>query len=210
MSTFDQTQTNYDRLSAWYDFIEGWGEKSICINAIKQINVQPGEKILEVGCGTGTNLLRISYGDKNCEIVGLDLSYRMCQQAKLKITRVKQSPMNIVNGNVIQLPFPKHYFNVLFMLFTLEIIPNPFVLDALSECKRVLKPSGRICIAAMSSEKTGQLMMKIYRWSIDHFPEVVDCQPIDLESILKKAGFESSLNQYYSLWGLPVRIILAN
>ena len=210
LNKFDQTQKNYDRLNPWYDLIEGWGEMSISVNAIKLINIQAGEKILEVGSGTGTNLLRISNYVINCEIVGLDISFGMCQQAKLKTKKVRKFPMDVVNGNAVYLPFPKHYFDALFMLFTLEIIPNPFTFHTLIEYKRVLKPNGRICVAAMSSEKADRLMMKLYRWSIDHLPEVVDCQPIDLESIMKNAGFESSVNQYYSLWGLPVRILLAN
>lgn len=210
MNKFTQTQKNYDRLSRWYDLIEGWGEKSICVDAIRLINIQSGEKILEVGSGTGTNLIRISNTAKNCEIVGLDLSYKMCQQAKIKTKRIKDSPLDLVNGNAIYLPFPKNHFDVLCMLFTLEIIPNEYTSFALRECKRVLKPNGRICVGAMSTEKMNNLMMRLCQWSIHHFPEVVDCRPIDLESIMKNAGFEPSVNQFQFLWGLPVRILLAN
>ena len=210
MRTFNQIQNNYDRLSQLYDLIEGWGEKSICVDAIRLINIQSGEKILEVGSGTGTNLLRISNIAKNCEIVGLDLSNKMCQQAKIKTKRIKDSPVGVVNGNAIHLPFPKNHFDVLLMLFTLEIIPEKYIFLALSECSRVLKPNGRICVGAMSAEKMYHLMMRLYQWSIHHFPEVVDCQPIDLVSILGNAGFEPSVNQFQFLWGLPVRILLAN
>jgi len=209
MRTFNQTQNNYDRLSRWYDLIEGWGEKSICVDANRLINIQSGEKILEVGSGTGTNLLRFVNTVKNCEIVGLDLSYKMCQQAKIKSKRIKYDPLDLVNGNAIHLPFPNNHFDVLCMLFTLEIIPNEHISFALRECKRVLKLNGRICVVAMSAEKMNHLMMRLYQWSIHYFPEVVDCQPIDLESIMRNAGFESSINQFHSLWGLPVRILLA-
>ena len=210
MHIFNQIQKNYDRLSRWYDLIEGWGEKSICVDVIRLINIQSGEKILEVGSGTGTNLLRISSIVKNCEIVDLDLSYKMCQQARIKTKKIKDSPADVVNGNAIHLPFPNHHFDVLFMLFTLEIIPDKYISMALSECSRVLKPNGRLCVGAMSAEKTNHLMMRLYQWSIHHFPEVVDCRPIDLESILKNAGFEPSVNKFQFLWGLPVRILLAN
>jgi ubiquinone/menaquinone biosynthesis C-methylase UbiE len=209
MLKFNQIQNNYDRLSRWYDLIEGWGEKSICVDAIKLINIQSGEKILEVGSGTGTNLLRISNTLKNCEIVGLDLSIKMCQQAKIKTKRINDYPLGLVNGNGIHLPFPENYFDVLYLLFTLEIIPSEYISYSLSECKRVLKPDGRICVSAMSAEKKNHLMMRMYQWSIVHFPEVVDCQPIDLESIMKNAGFEPLVNQFQLLWGLPVRILLA-
>jgi len=209
MQPFIQTQKNYDCLSRWYDLIEGWGENSICVDAIRLINIQSGDKILEVGSGTGANLLRISNIVKNCEIVGLDLSYKMCQQEKIKTKRIMDSSVNVVNGNAIHLPFPNNHFDVLYMLFTLEIIPDLLISNALSECKRILKPNGRLCVAAMSYEKINRLMMRLYLWSICHFPEVVDCQPINLDSIFKNAGFEPSVNQFHSLWGLPVRILLA-
>ena len=210
MHTFNKTQNNYDRLSRLYELIDGWGERSICIDAIRLINIQSGEKVLEVGSGTGTNLFLITNIEKNCEIVGLDLSYKMCQQVKITIKRTKVSPADVVNGNVVHFPFPNNHFDVLFMLFTLEIIPNSFISHALSECKRVLKPNGRICVGSMAAEKLNHLMMRLYHWSNHHFPEVVDCRPIDLESNLKCAGFEPSVNQLHSLWGLPVRILLAN
>jgi len=210
MQIFNKTQNNYDRLSRWYDLIEGWGEKSICVDAIRLINIKSGEKILEVGSGTGANLLRIKNIVKNCEIVGLDLSNKMCQQAKRKTKEIKISPFDLVNGNAIHLPFPKNHFDVLFLMFTLEIIPKEYISFALSECKRVLKPNGRICIGAMSAEKLNRLMMRLYQWSIHHFPEVVDCQPIDLEFMMKNAGFVPSVNLAHFLWGLPVRILLAN
>jgi ubiquinone/menaquinone biosynthesis C-methylase UbiE len=210
MFKFNQTQSNYDRISRWYDHFEGWGERSICIEANKLMNIQSGEKILEVGSGTGANLLRIANTVNTCEIVGLDLSNKMCQQAKIKTRKIKDYPLDIVNGNAIHLPFPKNHFDVLYMLFTLEIIPIEYISFALRECRRVLKPNGRICVGAMSAEKTNHLMMRLYLALIHHFPEVVDCRPIDLETIMQNIGFKPLVNQIQLLLGLPVRILIAN
>lgn len=210
MTSFNQIQKNYDRLSQWYDLIEGWGEKPICDQAIRLVNIQPGEKALEIGFGTGSNLLRITQSVNDCEIVGLDLSYKMCQMARMKGKRKNDPIQGITNGNAIQLPYPKNHFDALLLLFTFEIIPEKYFPLVLNECKRVLKPEGRLCIGAMSSEKMDHLMMRLYLWLTIHFTQIVDCRPIDLNSILKNAGFEPSINQFQSLWGLPVRILLAN
>jgi ubiquinone/menaquinone biosynthesis C-methylase UbiE len=209
MYKFNQTQNNYDRLSRWYDLLEGWGEKPICDEAIKLINFQSGEKILEIGSGTGTNLKQISRTVKNCEIMGFDLSNKMCKKAKRKAMRRKDFIIGLVNGNAIHLSFPKDYFDVVYLLFTLEIIPDEFIPLVLSECRRVLKPNGRICISAMSAEKMETLMMRLYLWSVHHFPEIVDCRPIDLNSRMEKEGFTPLVNRLMNLWGLPVRILLA-
>ncbi len=210
MTSFNQIKKNYDRLSCWYDLIEGWGEKSICDCAIRLINIQPGEKALEIGSGTGSSLLRVSQSVNECKIVGLDLSYKMCRQARMKAKGKNDSLLGITNANAIQLPYPKNHFDALLLLFTFEIIPKKYFPLVLNECKRVLKPNGRLCIGSMSAEKMDHLMMQLYLWSTIHFPQIVDCRPIDLKSILKIAGFETSINQFQSLWGLPVRILLAN
>jgi ubiquinone/menaquinone biosynthesis C-methylase UbiE len=210
MTSFNQIKKNYDCLSRWYDLIEGWGEKSICDCAIRLINIQPGEKALEIGSGTGSNLLRVSQSVNNCKIVGLDLSYKMCRQTCKKGEGKNDSLSGITNANAIQLPFPKNHFDALLFLFTFEIIPEKYFPLVLNECKRVLKPNGRLCIGSMSAEKMGHLMMKLYLWSTIHFPQIVDCRPIDLKSIIEIAEFETSINQFQSLWGLPVRILIAN
>jgi ubiquinone/menaquinone biosynthesis C-methylase UbiE len=210
MTSFNQIKKNYDRLSRWYDLIEGWGEKTICDCAIRLINIQPGEKALEIGSGTGSNVLHISHSVKDCEIIGLDLSFKMCRQARMKAEGKNDSLLGITNANAIQLPFPKKHFDALLLLFTFEIIPEKYFPLVLNECKRVLKPNGRLCIGSMSAEKLDHIMMQLYLWSTIHFPQIVDCRPIDLKSILKIAGFEISINQFQSLWGLPVRILLAN
>jgi ubiquinone/menaquinone biosynthesis C-methylase UbiE len=209
MNRFKQIQKNYDRMSRWYDLIEGWGEKSICDHAIRMINIQPGEKILEIGSGTGRSLSRILQTVEDCEITGMDLSFKMCRQAIKKVNRKNDSLLGIANGNAIQLPYPKSHFDALFMLFTFEIIPENYFPLVLNECRRVLKPKGRLCVGAMSSEKMDHLMMRLYLWSTIHFPQIVDCRPIDLNSIFEKAWLEPSVNQFQSLWGLPVRILLA-
>jgi ubiquinone/menaquinone biosynthesis C-methylase UbiE len=209
MTFFNQIQKNYDRLSPWYDFIEGWGEKSICDRAIRLIDTQPDEKVLEIGSGTGSNLLRISKLVKDCEIAGLDLSFKMSQKARMKLYGKNDSVLGITNGNAIQLPYPKNHFDALFMLFTFEIIPEKYFPLVLNECKRVLKQKGRLCIGAMSAEKKDHLMMRMYLWSTIHFPQIIDCRPINLDSIIKDTEFEPTVYQFHSLWGLPVRIIIA-
>jgi hypothetical protein len=61
----------------------------------------------------------------------------------------------------------------------------------------------------MADERAGSAMMRLYRWSIRKFPQIVDCQPISLQAVLSAAGFKPKANQLLSLWGLPVRLILA-
>ncbi len=205
------TQANYNRMSRWYDWIEGWGESHICYQSLELLNLQGQEKILEIGSGTGTNLIKTMQRLTAGAAVGLDISWRMCQVAKAKINRrfaVEASAL--VNGNAICLPFSNDYFDAVFMLFTLEIIPRQHIPHTLEEIKRVLTPQGRICITSMYNKPIRSLMMTLYRWSCRTFPDVIDCQPIFLTAIIKNAGFIPTRTVERSLWGLPVQIVCAS
>jgi ubiquinone/menaquinone biosynthesis C-methylase UbiE len=209
MQPFISIQRNYDRLSRWYDLLEGWGERSVCLHALNLLNLQPHETLVEIGSGTGANLTRMAKEERDGSLVGVDLSFAMNQQALKKIEKQSLKNVHLLSGNAVWLPFPDRCFDAVLLSFALEIIPPEFIPEALSEIKRVLKPAGCLCVAAMSAEQMNSVMMRLYRWSIQKFPQVVDCQPIHLETILLAAGFKPLVNNCLSLWGLPVRVISA-
>jgi ubiquinone/menaquinone biosynthesis C-methylase UbiE len=210
MQKFESIRQNYDRLSLWYDMLEGWGERSISMRALQLLDLRPGEQLLEIGCGTGANLVRLGQQVPGNLKLGLDLSFGMCQVAQRKLSHYSCEHIYPLEGNAIKLPFSTRRFSATLCCFSLEIIPANHLPIALEEIRRVLNPGGRLCVAAMAEEEQDGLMMRMYRWSMRQFPQVVDCRPIRLATILNEAGFELLQNQLLSLWGLPVRLILVN
>lgn len=209
MHRFQTIRENYDCLSRWYDLVEGWGERSILQKAQDVLDLQPPEKLLEIGCGTGENLISLAKRKEQESLFGLDLSSGMLDQAIRKINARSQKCIHLVIGNSVWLPFINDCFDAVFFSFTLEIIPEDFLPKALEEVRRVLNSTGRVCVVSMSAERMKSMMMHLYLCSIKKFPRTVDCRPIPLEIILVEAGFRLVTNQAFSLWGLPVRLILA-
>jgi ubiquinone/menaquinone biosynthesis C-methylase UbiE len=48
----------YDRISRWYNLTEGIWEKGLRNVALSKLSIRPGERVLEIGCGPGQDLLR--------------------------------------------------------------------------------------------------------------------------------------------------------
>src|SRR5574342_1153616 len=72
----------YDKLAKVYDLIFGPTLHPGRLQAIQRMDIQPGERVLEVGVGTGINL---SLYPKNCTVTGIDFSESMLEFARERV-----------------------------------------------------------------------------------------------------------------------------
>ena len=100
--------------------------------------IQPGERVLVCGCGTGLDLPLLPPG---IEIDAVDLSPRMIDQARLKSTGLN---IQLRTMDAQNLEFPDATFDVVVLHLIIAIVPDP--LRALQEAARVLKPNGRVAL----------------------------------------------------------------
>lgn len=107
----------------------------------RHVNPQPGERILEVGCGTGEfwrkNRSQIPAG--LCATL-VDLSYGMVQDARGNIQSL--SGLQVLNANIEGLPLPAAAFSKIMANHMLYHVPNLPL--GLQELRRVLQPGGRL------------------------------------------------------------------
>lgn len=176
---------------------------------IYQLTPQAGERILEIGCGTGHGLLSLARKVSNSgRIFGLDLSEGMLSQAKRIIQKSNVSNnIHLQIGDGCHLPYATHSFSAIFLSFTLELFDTPEIPMVLMECQRVLKRKGRIAIVSLSKQKS--IPVRIYEWFHDKMPSIVDCRPIFVQPYLHQADFQISYSKTENMWGLPVEIITA-
>jgi demethylmenaquinone methyltransferase/2-methoxy-6-polyprenyl-1,4-benzoquinol methylase len=203
------TRASYDRLSPWYDLIGGWAEIKHMLVGLQMLQAREGERVLEIGPGTGHGLLalRRSLGSSGVAY-GIDLSGGMLGSARAKI---RQSGLvgrvELVQGDGAWLPFGVGCFEAVFMSFTLELFTSSEIPEVLGECRRVLRRGGRICVVALS-EKDGWVV-RLYKAAHEKLPNVVDCRPIAVRQLIESAGFRVLEAREMSLWGLPVETVLA-
>lgn len=123
-----------------------WAPKAMAL-----ANPQPGERVLDIACGTGvlTRLVANSIGP-NERVVGLDLSPDMLAVARnIAPNPSSAAPIEWREGDANAIPFENETFDVIFCAFGLMFFPDRVA--ALKEMQRVLMPNGRLAVLVWGS-----------------------------------------------------------
>ncbi|MGE5265400.1 MAG: class I SAM-dependent methyltransferase [Acidobacteriota bacterium] len=204
-----QAQATYDRISGWYDLLEGDWERAPKKTALHGLRIREGDRVLEIGCGTGETLLQIAEATGSSgRVHGLDLSPRMLARASARLARSNLfKQVTFENADATLLPFRDGYFDAIFMSFVLELFDTPEIPTVLHECRRVLRAGGRMGIVALSQAGGSNWMREVYERGHAKFPNLLDCRPILVKAALEEAGVHTLESVLVSLWGLPVEIV---
>lgn len=108
--------------------------------AIELLQLQPGEKVLILGCGPGLDL---KYMTKDLQISAIDITPLMVAQTKQLATQLGlKIDAQVMDGQ--KLDFPAEHFDAVVLNLILAVIPDPYA--CIAEAVRVLKPGGRAII----------------------------------------------------------------
>jgi ubiquinone/menaquinone biosynthesis C-methylase UbiE len=120
--------------------------------------IQPGEQVLDVGCGTGTLAIEVqSRVGSTGRVFGIDPSPQQIARARAKAAR-GNLPIEFQIGVIEQLAFADQTFNVVLSTLMMHHLPDSLKRQGLAEIARVLKPGGRLVIADFKrkQERQGQ------------------------------------------------------
>jgi demethylmenaquinone methyltransferase/2-methoxy-6-polyprenyl-1,4-benzoquinol methylase len=205
-----ETKAFYDKISRVYDLLAEHSEGPVRRAGLEKLDARPGERVLEIGFGTGHSLVSLAQSvGPSGKVFGLDLSEGMLHVAQGNLHKAGLAErVELTCGDALQLPYPPGSLDALFMSFTLELFDTPEIPKVLAECKRVLKPGGRIVVVGVSKEGEGGVILHAFEWSHRHFPNLVDCRPIFVRQSLEAAGFRIESTERKMMW-VPVEVVLA-
>jgi len=114
-----------------------------------------------------------------------------------------------VQSDTLPIPLQEDVFDGIFSSFTLELFDTPLIPDVLNDCRRVLKPGGRLVIVSLSKDRPLGMIGSLYEFFHNKFPNLADCRPIPVKELLEENGFSIQEFFSYKMWGIPVGIVLA-
>lgn len=197
-SSTESVRRRYDRLAAVYD--RRWSSyvEASVRETLRRVEVRDGERILDVGCGTGTLLAAIAEHGPPAKLTGVDLSPAMLGVARRKLGE----RASLVAGEAGRLPFADRCLDLVLSSSALH-----YWWDAaagLAEIFRVLAPGGRVAITDWCDDylaiQVANLLLRVLEPAHHRAYGASEC-----ERLLQDAGFgEIRVGRYRigRLWGL--------
>ncbi len=206
-----QARAYYNSISRFYDLLSGGMEGRLRDEAVRRLGVRPGERILEIGIGTGSGLRDLAEcAGPSGAALGVDLSDGMLAVARRRQRGARPAaPAHLVCADAAHLPFRPGWFHAVFMSFTLELFDTPEIPAVLAECRRVLAQGGRLGVAAMALDPKPGALSHLYQFLHRIFPVWVDCRPINCRRAVGEVNLRIADSAAESLYTLPVDIVIA-
>jgi phosphatidylethanolamine/phosphatidyl-N-methylethanolamine N-methyltransferase len=131
----------YAKISAVYDFTFGPTLHPGRVHAIQRMGIRPGDRVLEVGVGTGINA---ALYPRDCSVTGIDFSPKMLARARNRIARKDLCNVSLFEMDATSLKFADNSFDVVYAPYVISVVPDPVAVTR--EMWRVCRPGGRVII----------------------------------------------------------------
>jgi ubiquinone/menaquinone biosynthesis C-methylase UbiE len=154
----------YDLMGWFHDTFSFRGQwRELRQRTVTLARMQPGDAVLDVGCGTGTLAMEVARRvGTTGRVVGVDPGAQQIARARSKAAR-RNLPIEFQIGVIEQLPFPDQTFDVVLSTLMMHHLPAPLKRQGLAEIARVLKPGGRLVIADFKPKKERAGFVRAYK-----------------------------------------------
>ncbi len=184
----------YSEFSHLYDKIFSHIFCDRIVEGVRSLPIQPGDRVLEIGIGTGLSLEAYPL---HCEVVGIDIAPEMLEQARKKVAQRGWQHFRLQQMDALNLDFPDNSFDFVTAFHVVSVVPDP--VRMMQEIHRVCKPEGTVLIInhfRTSRRLAGKLTSLIdpltrrLGWSsVLQMSDVFDGVPLRIEKKYKTSPF---------------------
>src|SRR5688572_18131805 len=129
----------YENITWVYDWTFGPTLHSGRVRSIQRMAIQPGERVLEVGVGTGINTLLYP---RECSVTGIDLTASMLDKARDRVAREGIRNVRLLEMDAADLKFADGTFDIVYASYLISVVPDPIAVAR--EMARVCRSGGRV------------------------------------------------------------------
>lgn len=121
--------------------------KEIAGSCVRWLEAREMGRLLDVGCGNGSFL--ISMKQLGWKVEGVELDGKA-------VSIARERGLEVFHGSLGEAKFSNNHFDAITMNHVIEHVPDP--VELLKECRRVLKPRGKLMVATPNIKSLGHLV----------------------------------------------------
>lgn len=180
---------SFDWLTPLYDPLLRWGmrEETFKRALIRQARIQPGHRVLDLGCGTGTLTVLIKQLHPSADVVGLDVDPQVLEIARAKADNAGVE-ITLDHGLAFQLPYPDASFDRVLSSLVLHHLTSENKQRAFREVHRVLQAGGELHVVDFGQPHSAYA--RLASPLVRRLEEAADNVDGLLPKMMRRAGFE--------------------
>ena len=185
----------YRRYAAVYDAVFGPvlqpGRKAV----MQALRLRPGDRVLEVGVGTG---LSLPLYPRDVKITGIDLSHEMLEKARRRVERRHLPNIEaLLEMDAENMTFPDASFDKIVAMYVLPVVENPQKL--LHELHRVCRPDGDIFI--VNHVRSDNRLIAAFEKGLARFSDTIGFRAdFELRDMVSSADEVTELSRINYFW----------